>query len=345
MDGSPTITDVARRAGVSVATASRTLNGARPVGEAFRDQVVTAARELGYSPNPHARALAQSTDASVGVIVHDVTDPYFSEIVRGMLQASAQTERLVLICNTYRDRERELAYIAHFRAQRVKALVLAGSGLEDRAFGARMAAQINAFEATGGRAVLIGRHYAPGDAVIPDNVGGARELARTFINAGHRRIGVISGPANLTTTHDRLAGFRMGLRDSGLELDETAVVTGDFTRDGGERSVRQLLSQAPDLTAIFALNDVMAIGALSGLRRLNKRVPDEISLAGFDDIPIARDLMPSLTTVRVPMVQMGTRALALAMEPLGTGLRTEHLPTELVVRDSTGPAPSTAKRQ
>ncbi len=344
MDGSPTITDVARRAGVSVATASRTLNGARPVGEALRDQVVAAARELGYSPNPHARALAQATDASVGVIVHDVTDPYFSEIVRGMLQASALTERLVLICNTYRDRERELAYIAHFRAQRVKALVLAGSGLEDRDFGARMAAQINAFEATGGRAVLIGRHYAPGDAVIPDNVGGARELARMFVNAGHRRIGVISGPSNLTTTHDRLAGFRMGLRDSGLELDEAAVVTGDFTRDGGERSVQDLVLQAPDLTAIFALNDVMAIGALSGLRLLEKRVPDEISLAGFDDIPIARDLMPSLTTVRVPMVQMGTRALALAMEPLGTGLRTEHLPTELVVRDSTGPAPSTTKR-
>ncbi|HKB34772.1 MAG TPA: LacI family DNA-binding transcriptional regulator [Candidatus Dormibacteraeota bacterium] len=344
MDGSPTITDVARRAGVSVATASRTLNGARPVGEALRDQVVAAARELGYSPNPHARALAQATDASVGVIVHDVTDPYFSEIVRGMLQASALTERLVLICNTYRDRERELAYIAHFRAQRVKALVLAGSGLEDRDFGARMAAQINAFEATGGRAVLIGRHYAPGDAVIPDNVGGARELARMFVNAGHRRIGVISGPSNLTTTHDRLAGFRMGLRDSGLELDEAAVVTGDFTRDGGERSVQDLVLQAPDLTAIFALNDVMAIGALSGLRLLEKRVPDEISLAGFDDIPIARDLMPSLTTVRVPMVQMGTRALALAMEPLGTGLRTEHLPTELVVRDSTGLAPSTTKR-
>jgi LacI family transcriptional regulator len=94
------------------------------------------------------------------------------------------------------------------------------------------------------------------------------------------------------------------------------------------------------LTAIFALNDVMAIGALSGLRRLNRRVPDDVSLAGFDDIPIARDLMPSLTTVRVPMAQMGARALALAMEPLGTGLRTEHLPTELVLRDSTGPPPS-----
>ncbi len=340
MDRSPTISDVAHRAGVSVATASRTLHGVRPVGEALRDQVVAAARELGYSPNPHARALAQSSDASVGVIVHDVTDPYFSEIVRGMLQASAQTERLVLICNTYRDRERELAYVAHFRAQRVKALVLAGSGLEDREFGARMATQIHAFEATGGRAVLIGRHYAPGDSVIPDNVGGAREMARTLGKLGHRRIGVISGPANLTTTHDRLAGFRLGLGDLGLELDAAAMVTGDFTRDGGEAAVQELLSTTPDLTAIFALNDVMAIGALSGLRRLNRRVPGDISLAGFDDIPIARDLMPSLTTVRVPMFQMGARALALAMEPLAAGLRTEHLATELVLRDSTGPAPA-----
>ena len=344
MNGSPTITDVARRAGVSVATASRTLNGARPVGEALRDQVVSAARELGYSPNPHARALAQATDASVGVIVHDVTDPYFSEIVRGMLQASAQTERLVLICNTYRDRERELAYVAHFRAQRVKALVLAGSGLEDREFGARMAAQITAFEATGGRATLIGRHYAPGDSVIPDNVGGARELARTLASLGHRHIGVISGPANLTTTHDRLAGFRMGLNDSGVELDPDAVLTSDFTRDGGERAVGELLSKMPDLTAIFALNDVMAIGVLSGLRRLHRRVPADISLAGFDDIPIAKDLMPSLTSVRVPMFEMGARALALAMEPLGAGLRTEHLPTELVLRDSTGPALVRTKR-
>jgi LacI family transcriptional regulator len=201
-----------------------------------------------------------------------------------------------------------------------------------------MAAQIMAFEATGGRAALIGRHYAPGDAVIPDNVTGAREMARTLAGLGHRRIGVISGPANLTTTHDRLAGLRMGLEDSGLELASGAVVTGDFTRDGGERAVQELLKRIPGLTAIFALNDVMAIGALSGLRRLGKRVPEDISLAGFDDIPIARDLMPSLTTVRVPMLEMGARALALALEPRTAGLRTEHLSTELVMRDSTGPA-------
>lgn len=338
MDRTPTISDVARLARVSVATASRTLNGARPVGEALRDQVLAAARELDYTPNPHAKALAEASDASVGVIVHDVTDPYFSEIVRGMLQGSAQSERLVLICNTYRDRERELAYVAHFRAQRVKALVLAGSGLEDRDFGARMAAQIMAFEATGGRAALIGRHYAPGDAVIPDNVGGAREMARTLAHLGHRRIGVISGPGNLTTTHDRLAGFELGLQDSGLELAADAVVAGDFTRDGGERAIDQLLVRMPELTAVFAINDVMAIGALSGLRRSGRRIPSDVSVAGFDDIPIARDLMPSLTTVRVPMLEMGARALALALEPRDSGLRTEHLPTQLVLRDSTGPA-------
>jgi LacI family transcriptional regulator len=116
------------------------------------------------------------------------------------------------------------------------------------------------------------------------------------------------------------------------------VVAGDFTRDGGERAVEALLTRMPDVTAVFALNDLMAIGALSGLRRLNRPVPGDISLAGFDDIPIARDLMPSLTTVRLPMVQMGARALALAMEPLESGLQIEHLATELVLRDSTGPA-------
>src|SRR5258708_7186839 len=262
MDRSPTISDVAHRAGVSVATASRTLHGVRPVGEALRDQVVAAARELGYSPNPHAPAPAQSSDASVGVIVHDVTDPYFSEIVRGMLQASAQTERLVLICNTYRDRERELAYVAHFRAQRVKALVLAGSGLEDREFGARMATQIHAFEATGGRAVLIGRHYAPGDSVIPDNVGGAREMAGTLVRLWHRRIGGSSGPASLTTTHDRLFGVRLGLGDLGLELDAAAMVTGDFTRAGGEAAGSKPLVTPPRLTSFHPANDVLLNCAL-----------------------------------------------------------------------------------
>jgi len=338
MGAAPTITDVARLAGVSVATASRTLNGVRAVSPRLRDKVQVAARELGYAPNLHARALARVSDGSVGVIVHDVGDPYFGEIVRGMLQASPETERMLLICNTYRDPQRELAYVAHFRAQGVKALVLAGSDLEDRDFGARMAAQIMGFESAGGRAALIGRHYAPGDSVMPDNVGGARSMARALAELGHRRIGVIAGPPSLTTTYDRLSGFRMGLEEAGPGVSADAVVSGDFTRDSGERAVQALFDLDPELTAIFALNDVMAIGALSWLRRHGLRVPGDVSVAGFDDIPISRDLVPALSTVRVPMAVMGARALNLALQPRSSSLRTEHLATELVLRESTAEA-------
>jgi LacI family transcriptional regulator len=340
MNRTPTISDVARLAGVSVATASRTLSGARRVNPRLQDQVMAAARELGYTPNPHARALAQATDSSIGVVVHDVSDPYFSEIVRGMLGAAAEQERLVLICNTYRDPDRELAYVAHFRAQRAQALVLAGSGIEDREFGSRMAQQILGFEAAGGRAALIGRHYAPGDAVMPDNIGGARDLAAAMTNLGHRRIGVIAGPPQLTTTHDRLMGFRMGLAGAGVTLPDDHVATGDFTREGGARGVLELLDRFPDLTAICAHNDVMAVGALRALRERGMSVPDRISLTGFDDIPLASDVWPELSTVRVPMAEMGARALALALQPRGGDIRVDHLPTRVVLRGTTGPPPT-----
>jgi LacI family transcriptional regulator len=338
MEKTPTIIDVARLAGVSVATASRSLTRARRVDPRLQARVLAAATELSYAPNPHARALAQATDASVGVVVHDVSDPYFSEIVSGMLNAAADSDRLILFCNTYRDPERELAYVRHFRAQRVQAVVLAGSGLEDRQFSTAMAEQIVGLESAGGRVVLIGRHYAPGDAVLPDNFGGARALATALAGLGHRCLGVIAGPPHLTTTADRLAGFQRGLQEAGLELAPQAVVTGDFSRDSGERAVGALLGATPGLTAIFACNDVMAVGALRALRESGLRVPDDVSVAGFDDIPIVRDVCPPLSTVRVPMARMGEVALRMVIEAShGSALRVEHLPTEVVLRASTGP--------
>lgn len=337
MSSAPTISDVARRAGVSVATASRTLSGARPVGSRLRERVLAAARDLSYAPNPHARALAQASDASIGVVVHDVSDPYFSEIVRGMLAAAEEHDRLVLICNTSRDPDRELAYVANFRAQRVQALVLAGSGIDDREFGARMANQISGFESAGGKAVLIGRHYAPGDAVIPDNVGGARALAAELLAMGHRTFGVIAGPAKLTTTHDRLMGFRMGLEQAGVTLPDANVVEGDFTRESGARGALELLDRVPSLTVIWALNDVMAVGAQRALRERGVRVPDDVSLCGFDDISLASDVTPQLSTIHVPMVEMGSRALRLALDARRSEIRIEHLPAHVVLRGTTGP--------
>lgn len=342
MTRTPTISDVAKRAAVSVATVSRALTGSRPMNATLKERVLVAARELDYQPNLHARALARSCDSSIGVVLHDVTDPYFSEIVQGMLAARESEEGMLLICDTGRDPERELAYIAHFRALRTQAVIVAASGREDRAFAARMSAEALAFEEAGGRVTFIGRHPTPGDAVIPDNMGGGAALARMLVRLGHRRIGVIAGPRHLTSTSDRLAGFRIGLREADVEVPPERIVDGDFTRAGGARGMRELRRRDPGLTAVWALNDVMAVGALTALAEDGIRVPGDITLCGFDDIPLASDTTPRLTTVHVPMAEIGQRALHFALRP-DTNFRTEHVPVEVVERESSGPPPGVGR--
>jgi LacI family transcriptional regulator len=334
--GPPTIADVARLAGTSEATVSRALRGSRPVGNELRLSVIEAAKALDYTPNRHAQALARSVDAAIGVVVHDSGDPYFVEILRGILGPAEQNDRMVVVCDTRRDPEQEFKYVRHFRTQRVQALLLAGSGFEDREFGAQMTSEITAFERSGARVALIGRHNILGDSVVPDNEGGAYEMTRALTELGHSRIGIISGPPSLTATQDRLAGIRRGLIESGIQNE--LVCSGDFTRDRGATAAEELLDATPDITAIFALNDMMAIGALSAARRRGLRVPQDISVAGFDDIPIAVDLWPALSTVRVPMVEMGAQAVQLALGPPSSNIQTVRLPTELVMRESTGPA-------
>ena len=331
--------DVARRAGVSVATASRVLSGrADGVRAERREAVMTAARAMHYVPNAHAQALARAGTTHIGAILHDVSDPYFSEIVRGLQRAAVDADRLVTVCNSYRDPERELAYVGLLRSQRVAALILTGSGLDDRSYSERLAAQIGAFAATGGRAVFIGRHHVVGDAVIPDNVGGARALARALIELGHRRFALISGPPLLTTTRDRLDGFTAGLAEHGLALE--AIVPGDFSREGGMAAMTHLLDTRTTATCVVAMNDAMALGALRVLHERGVDVPSAISLAGFDDIPAAMDCYPTLSTVRIPLVEMGATAVALALEPPSDELRVRHAGAEVILRQSTAPPAS-----
>ena len=338
--------DVAEKAGVSVATASRVLSGsAEGVRPERRQAVVAAARELQYVPNAHAQALARSGTTHIGAILHDVSDPYFSEIVRGLQRAAVDAGQLVTVCNSYRDPERELAYVGLLRSQRIGALILTGSGLDDRSYSERLAAQINAFASTGGRPVFIGRHHIVGDAVLPDNVGGARALARALVTMGHRKFAAISGPPLLTTTRDRLDGFKAGLAEHGITLDPAAIAPGDFTREGGMAGMAHLLDAGPagyggiasDATCVFALNDAMALGALRTLRDRDIDVPGRISLAGFDDIPATLDTNPTLTTVRIPLAEMGALAVSLALEPPSDELRVRHIRSEVVLRESTAP--------
>jgi LacI family transcriptional regulator len=330
--------EVAQRAGVSVATASRVLSGrADGVSVDRRVAVLDAARALHYVPNAHAQALAGAATGQIGAILHDVSDSYFSEILRGVQRAASDADRLLTVCNSYRDPERELAYVALLCAHRVEALILTGSGLDDRAYSARLAGQVAAFAATGGRAVFIGRHHVAGDAILPDNAGGARALARALVGLGHRRFALISGPPLLTATRDRLDGFRAGLAEFGLAVEPDAVVEGGFTREGGVEAMREILERRTEATCIVALNDAMALGALRVLRARGIAVPGELSIAGFDDIPATLDTFPTLSTVRLPMVEMGSLAVELALAPLSDELRVRYLPTEVVLRESTAP--------
>jgi LacI family transcriptional regulator len=334
-----TLAEVARRAGVSLATASRVISkSSYGVTEELRDRVLAAAEQLDYVPNAHAQALVRSKVSALGVIVRDVSDPYFSEVVRGIHRVADETSRLVTVCNTYGDPERELAYLRLLRAQRVEAIIIASSGLDDPGHSRKIAAQIRAFEASGGRVSLIGRQFVSGNVVIPDNRAGAWALGRELIRLGHRSFGIVSSPRGLGSSIDKLDGFREALKEEGLDLPPENILEGDFSRASGVRAVSDLLEKVPDITAIAAFNDQMAVGVLAALRERGILVPEEISVTGFNDTPIARDLIPALTTVRLPLVQMGVRATQLALQPSGEGSSIERLPTELVLRASTAEA-------
>ncbi|MFI6072278.1 LacI family DNA-binding transcriptional regulator [Actinoplanes sp. NPDC051343] len=329
-----TLADVARRAGVSTATASRIINGSsKPVADTLRERVLAAVAELQYVPNAHAQMLARSHRSAVGVIVHDVSDPYFAEITRGLQRVASANGRLVIICNSFREPERELEYLELLHAHQVAAIVVAGSGYLDEDASGRLDARMRAYEAAGGRIAVVGRHGRTGDAVLPDNEQGGFLAADHLYSLGHTEIGVIAGPAGLTTTADRLDGLRRATRHHKRKLPKQRVVHADFTRDGGFAAASDLIAAHPPLTAIIALNDSMAVGALATLRSSGRKV----AVVGFDDMPIARDVTPSLTSVRLPLTEMGSRAMELALGEPGADPRTERVDAELIQRESTWP--------
>jgi LacI family transcriptional regulator len=333
-----TLADVARLAGVSQATASRIINGSdKLVTDELRTRVLRAVAELQYVPNAHAQQLARAHRSAVGVIVHDVSDPYFAEITRGLQRVATAYERLVIICNSYRDPDRELEYVELLRAHQVAAMILAGSGYHDPAFTRSLVRKLQAYLSTGGRLTLIGRHEVAGNSVVPENESGGHLIGTEVFGLGHRRVGVVAGPAVLTTTSDRLAGLRRAAREHGSTVPGRRIAYADFDRDGGAAAAAGLLDADPGLTAIVALNDSMAVGALATLRSLGRAVPGDVSVTGFDDMPIARDVTPALTTVRLPLAEMGARAMAIALEADGDERRVERIPAELVRRASTAP--------
>lgn len=340
--GAVRLVDVASRAGVSIATASRALSGSPGVSPAVAEQVRAIASELGYVVNVHARRLAGGATSSVGLLVHEIGDPYFAEIASGVLGVASLQGLTVQICHTGRDPEAELVQLRTLIANRVDVIVVAGSGYVDPEAQATAKAELQAYTRNGGRVAVIGRHHLASDAVLPDNVAGGRSIAEHLLSLGHRRLAVATGSRRLTTVADRLAGVESALAGVGLSLDDVPVVEAAFTRSGGKVAAELLLAEHRDVTAILALNDDMAIGVLSVLRARGISVPGQISVTGFDDVAVAQDLSPSLTTVRLPMAQLGAQALTLALRPRSARPRRRTTGHELVVRDSTGPAPQSS---
>ncbi|MGP3689887.1 LacI family DNA-binding transcriptional regulator [Streptomyces sp. IBSNAI002] len=354
-----TLAEVAVRAGVSPATVSRVLNGGYPVAGGTRTRVERAVEELGYIANGPARALAAATSDLVGVLVHDVADSFFGILAGSLQSALAPTgggdaRRLAVVCNTEGDPAAELAYLALLEGQRAGGVVLTGGAVEEPEHTAALAARVARIAATGAPVVLCGRPPLPLPAEAPaglpvatvtfDDHGGAFRLAGHLLALGHRRIASVAGPPGLSTTRERLAGHRDALLRHDPRLAEACAdltVHAAFTRSAGYDATRELLRRGAPFTAVTAANDTVATGVAAALRESGLRIPEDVSVAGFDDLPFCVDTAPALTTVRVPLREAGALAahLVTGRRPLPPGGITT-LPTELMVRASTGPAPA-----
>lgn len=330
------LVDVADQAGVSIATASRALSGAAGVSVEMAERVRAVAARLGYVANVHARSLASGASPGVGLVVHEIGDPYFAEIASGVLEVAGAHDRMVQICHTGRDPFAEVAQVRALVNAGVGIVVVAGSGHLDREVQERMRDEVHAFERGGGRVAVIGRHPRLGvDAVVPANTAGGRAVAEHLLALGHRRIGVAAGSLRLTTMADRLAGVSAAFAAHGLRLTDLPLVETEFTLEGGKEAARRLLDEHPDLTAVLALNDDMAVGVLSVLGERGVAVPGRVSVTGFDDVTVAGHLSPALTTVRLPMRQMGRQALELALLPRASRPRRRVVSQQLMTRAST----------
>lgn len=341
-DPMASITDVARLAGVSTATVSRVLSAAPyAVSQGTRERVLEAARDLDYVPNALARGLNKSHIPVVGVIVHDITDPYFAEVVRGVEDAASVGGFLVVTCSSDRIAARELSYVRLLRSMRVATVIFAGSGLADATLNLAVGKHLAAMRAYGAAVVHLSPH-AEGEADIGvDNTAGIAGVIAALVAQGHRRIAFLAGPTSLYVSHQRLEGYRRGLADAGIAFDERLVVSTGFNREAGSLGIDALLSGEVSFTAVCAANDLLALGAMERLAGLGIEVPGDVSVTGFDDIQTAAMATPGLSTVRLPLQEIGRRAFGFAEQVLAGGRPVrEILPTELVLRGSTAEAPA-----
>ena len=327
------LADISRRAGVSIATASRVLNGSsHPVSEATRSRVLAAAEELGYRPSELARALVKRTSRIVGVIVGDIVDPYFAEIARGVEDVAARVGHLTMVCNTDRRPAAEIAHLGVLRDYHAAGVIFAGSGYEHGAEEPELRACVAELQAAGTVVVALAVRDLDCPSVLVDNRAAAREATGHLLELGHRRIAYVEGPAGLHTSAHRLAGFQEAMAAAGAE---PMLLPGGFDIEAGVAAAGVLMDDLPD--AVLGVNDEVAVGLLTALRQAGVDVPGRVSVAGIDDTRPAR--LVDLTSVSLPLCELGETAARVILEGAEGDV---VLPHRLVARGTTGRSPRSA---
>ncbi|WP_405374078.1 MULTISPECIES: LacI family DNA-binding transcriptional regulator [unclassified Microbacterium] len=333
--GAVTLDDVAREAGVSLATASRALNGStRKVADSYRQRVEAAANRLGYTANLSAQATARGTSAILALLVADIADPYFGLIASGVARGADEAGLVVTVAITERDPAREVRLVRALRGQRPRGLILAASRNAADS-DVELARELEQLAATGGRVVSLGAGVAGARSVTIDNRSGADQLARALVGRGYRTAVVLAAAEGTVTSDSRVAGFTEGFVAAGGA--EPRVYRGGFTREAGQAAMAAALADGVEPgTVVFGVSDVVAIGALSALRDAGRTPGDDVAVAGFDDIPTGRDVTPALTTVRIPLEDVGLEAFRAATQPEWEPDKAA-LRLEVLLRESTPP--------
>lgn len=327
------IADVAERASVSVATVSRVLNQNPRVKPHLRERVLKAIAELDYHPSGIARNMRSQSGRVIGLIISDIQNPFFTDLVRAVEDVTYSHQYTLLLCNSDENPQKESLYVDVLFTERAAGVIMVPSSqecctplLDNRI-----------------PVVMVDRKI-PGllvDSVVLDNVGGAYQATSHLIGLGHRRIGLAGAPTTVSVMLERREGYEKALREQGVPVDRTLIRSEDFKESGGYRAAQQLLSLDPRPTAIFAANNLITMGVLQAVHEHNLNIPQDISVVGFDDLPWLSLLQPPLTVISQPIYDIGAEAARLLFRRLNEGVQgqvqTIVLHPKLIVRGSTAP--------
>ncbi|MBI5653276.1 MAG: LacI family DNA-binding transcriptional regulator [Chloroflexi bacterium] len=324
------IKDVASKAGVSVATVSRVLNNNPRVKSPARARILATIDQLGYQPSGIARNMRSQSVRVIGLVISDIQNPFFTTLVRAVEDVAYENQYTVLLCNSDEDLQKEQLYIDVLSRERVAGAIIVPTGKD------ACTPLVNARVPV----VMVDRTVPDlvADAVVLDNVAGAFAATKHLIELGHRRIGLVGAPTSVSVGRERQRGYEKALRASKLKLDPRLICIGNFKEQGGYQAARALLELDPRPTAILAVNNLMTLGACQAISEKRLRIPKDISVIGFDDMPWFALLTPPLTAVRQPTYEIGIQAARLLfarMQDAARPVETRVLKPELIVRGST----------